>query len=62
MINLLPIIVCVVFALLALWHFVMAFSEISGESAATPSVEGKPLFAPVQIERAMTFARLCIPT
>ena len=48
--ELLPIIVCAVFALLALWHFVMAFRELSGESAAIPSVEGKPLFAPIHIK------------
>ena len=53
MINLLPIIVCAVFALLALWHFVMAFGDLSGQSAAVPSDEGKPLFTP---SRAATMA------
>ena len=51
--NLLSIIVCAVFAMLAVWHFVMAFSDLSGESAAMPSVEGKPLFKP---SRAATIA------
>ena len=35
-----------VFVALALWHFVMAFQPMSGESAAVPSVNGKPLFVP----------------
>ena len=46
MINLLPIVVCTVFVLLALWHFYMAFAPASGESGAVPSIDGKPLFAP----------------
>ena len=36
----------VVFLTLALWHFRMAFSTSTGESAAVPSVDGKPLFMP----------------
>ena len=38
--------VCAAFVLIALWHFRMAFSPSSGESAAVPSVDGKPLFVP----------------
>ncbi len=51
--SLLPIIVCTVFGMLAVWHFVMAFGDLSGQSAAVPSVEGKPLFTP---SRAATIA------
>ena len=32
--------------MLALWHFYMAFSPSRGESAAVPSLQGKPLFVP----------------
>ena len=47
----LPIIVCAIFAILALWHFVMALklSGASGRampSAAVPSVNGVPVFVP----------------
>lgn len=42
----LPIAVCAVFVVLALWHFRMAFAPASGESGAVPSVQGKPLFVP----------------
>src|SRR4051812_9981130 len=42
----LPISVCLVFALLGLWHFYMAFAPSRGQSAAVPSVQGKPLFVP----------------
>lgn len=42
----LPLVVCTLFIALALWHFYMAFSDSSGESAAVPSVNGKPLFVP----------------
>jgi hypothetical protein len=38
--------VCVSFLVLALWHFLMAFRPATGESAAVPSVQGKPLFVP----------------
>jgi hypothetical protein len=40
--------VCVssVFVLLALWHFQMALRSSSGQGAAVPSVDGKPLFVP----------------
>jgi len=39
-------IVSLVFVALAFWHFVMAFQPMSGESAAVPSVNGRPLFVP----------------
>ena len=42
----LSLVVCTAFIVLALWHFRMAFSDVSGESAAVPSVDGKPLFKP----------------
>jgi hypothetical protein len=42
----LAIAVCVVFVVLALWHFRMALAPAKGESGAVPSVEGKPLFVP----------------
>lgn len=38
--------VCLIFSLLALWHFYMALVPMSGESIAIPSVNGKPLFVP----------------
>jgi hypothetical protein len=44
--NTLALIVCLVFAALAIWHVCMAFSLPSGESGAVPSVSGKPLFVP----------------
>jgi len=44
--NALPLIVSSAFIGLALWHFYMAAMPPSGESAAVPSVEGKPLFIP----------------
>src|SRR5262252_9214511 len=44
----LPLIVCLAFAALALWHFYMAFVPGSGATAAVPSVEGKPLFTPTR--------------
>jgi high-affinity Fe2+/Pb2+ permease len=40
------IIVCSVFVILGLWHFYMAVSGFSGESAAVPSQHGKPIFVP----------------
>ena len=40
------IVTSLVFAFLALWHFRMALSNAAGESAAVPSVDGKPLFTP----------------
>jgi hypothetical protein len=40
------IVVCAVFVVLGLWHFYMAFTDQSGESAAVPSIDGKPLFVP----------------
>ena len=42
----LAIAVCVVFLLLALWHFYMAFNRTIGASGTVPSVAGKPLFVP----------------
>jgi hypothetical protein len=39
-------VVCVVFIVLALWHFRMARAPAAGASGAVPSVEGKPLFVP----------------
>jgi hypothetical protein len=39
-------VVCVAFVALALWHFYMALRPMTGESAAVPSVAGKPLFVP----------------
>ena len=38
--------VCVVFVALALWHIGIVVRPMSGESAAVPSIEGKPLFVP----------------
>lgn len=38
--------VCTLFVALAFWHFFMALAGGSGESAAVPSVDGKPLFVP----------------
>ncbi len=49
--TILPVIVCAVFGILALWHFIMALN-LSGASrrampsAAVPSVNGVPVFAP----------------
>ena len=39
-------IVCAVFAVLAVWHFRLAMTLGSDESAAVPSFRGKPLFTP----------------
>jgi fatty acid desaturase len=50
---LLPLVVCSIFVLLALWHVRMAFGSMRGESGAVPSVDGKPLFVP---SRASTLA------
>lgn len=44
--NLLALIVSLVFAVLALWHFYMASRTMSGETGAVPSAGGKPLFVP----------------
>jgi len=41
-----PIIVCITFIALALWHFKMAFGPISGSSGSVPFADGKPLFVP----------------
>ena len=47
MIELLAPLLVALFALLALWHFYMALAGTGGgDSAAIPSVEGRPLFAP----------------
>jgi len=42
----LAVAVCLVFAVLALWHFYMALAPAAGLSSAVPSVRGKPLFVP----------------
>lgn len=39
-------VVCLVLVALALWHVYMAFLPTGRESAAVPSVDGKPLFIP----------------
>ena len=46
MTSLLAGIVCLIFIVLALWHFYMASAGPVGEGAAVPSVDGKPLFVP----------------
>ncbi|MGH8173586.1 MAG: DUF3995 domain-containing protein [Rhodanobacteraceae bacterium] len=46
MANALPLIVCSAFLVIALWHFQMAARLPRGESAAVPSVDGKPVFVP----------------
>ena len=46
MINGLAMMVCIIFLALALWHFYMAVAGHSGESAAVPSRDGKPVFVP----------------
>ena len=46
MIALIAFLTCLAFVVLALWHFRMAFLPETGESAAVPSVDGKPLFVP----------------
>lgn len=42
----LAVTVCIIFVVLALWHFRMALAPAGGQSGAVPSVEGKPLFVP----------------
>lgn len=43
----LAVAVCLVFVVLALWHFRMAFGGLpSSEGGAVPSLDGKPLFVP----------------
>lgn len=44
--NPLALLVCLVFFVLALWHFYMALLPLSGNAGAVPSVGGKPLFVP----------------
>jgi hypothetical protein len=44
--HLLPLAICLIFVVLALWHFYMATKPSTGVSAAVPSVDGKPLFVP----------------
>ena len=46
MTSVLAAIVCSVFIVLALWHFYMASVGPTGEGAAVPSVDGKPIFVP----------------
>jgi hypothetical protein len=41
------VVVCIVFIVLALWHFRMALAPaVGGTTGAVPSVEDKPLFVP----------------
>jgi hypothetical protein len=42
----LAVAVCLVFVALAIWHIGMVMWPTLGESAAVPSIEGKPLFVP----------------
>ena len=42
----LPALLSVVFLMLAVWHFYMAWAPATGASGAVPSVDGKPLFVP----------------
>ena len=51
--KVLPYVLCLVFALLAVWHVYMAFAPRAGANGAVPSVDGKPLFVPT---RRATFA------
>ena len=44
--TVLAVVVCGAFLVLGLWHFYMAFTGSSDESAAVPSHGGKPLFVP----------------
>ena len=44
--NVLAITICFAFLALGLWHFYMAFAGGTGESAAVPRLDGKPLFVP----------------
>jgi hypothetical protein len=44
--NALTLIVCLVFLILAFWHFYMAFAPARRGGAAVPSVDGKALFVP----------------
>ena len=44
--SVLTIAVCVIFLVLALWHFRMALAPATAKSAAVPGVQGKPLFVP----------------
>ena len=46
--KVLPYVLCCVFALLAVWHFYMAFALRAGGPSAVPSVDGKPLFVPTR--------------
>ena len=46
--KVLPYVLCGVFALLAGWHFYMAFAPRTGAQGAVPSVDGKPLFVPTR--------------
>jgi hypothetical protein len=39
-------IVCLIFVVLAVWHFYMASVGPTGGGAAVPSVDGRPLFVP----------------
>ncbi len=42
----LPVVICVVFVTLGVWHFYWALGGTSGKSAAIPEINGKPTFKP----------------
>jgi hypothetical protein len=48
------------FLVLALWHVRMAFRPMSGESAAVPSMNGKPLFVPSRASTLLVALALCL--
>jgi hypothetical protein len=54
------IVTCGSFLVLALWHVRMAFGSMSGESAAVPSVDGKPLFVPSRASTLLVALALLI--
>jgi hypothetical protein len=57
--KMLAIAICLCFLVLALSHFGMAFLPTTAESAAMPSVQGKPLFVPSPLSTiAVGFALL----
>ena len=44
--QMLSVVICAVFVVLAFWHFYMALRPKPGSGGAVPSVGGKPLFVP----------------
>lgn len=44
--QVLAVLLCLIFTLLALWHVDMAAHPHVGESTVVPSLDGKPLFVP----------------